>query len=473
MALVAAAVVASRGRLDIVLVLVLAWSGAILGGVVGWVIGLKGGRPLVLGPGPLRRARRRALAAGERVFARHSLLAVYVAPAWMAGVNRMRRAPRAPDAGARQARGLVRRDPPAHRLRAEQRRQRGRDRRLGLPQFNPISLEDHLANGRPWDLDRTLGGLLLLHPRQGHDERTGFQRGTADGLWRFAPLIREFGPAALVVVGADAAYAHDYGALVEEHVAHDADVTLVTTRVAPEDAGRYGVVEVEGGRVSAYAHKPDDPAGDAVANEVFVFTPGAVLDTLEELAGEAGEEGLEDLGTALLPRLAAEGRVREHRFGGYWRDVGTVAAYWQAHSDLLVEVPPLDLDDPDWPIATRATSHRASAQISRGAKLEESRLAPGSRVAGSVERSVIGRGARVEEGAVVRDSVLLPAPWSAPAPGWSGRSSTTGRGRPRRAGRGGGRRHRPRGPVRTPWSPGPSCPAARASPRWRNEGAQL
>ncbi len=77
-------------------------------------------------------------------------------------------------------------------------------------------------------------------------------------------------------------------------------------------------------------------------------------------------------------------------------------------SDLLVEVPPLDLDDPDWPIATRATSHRASAQISRGAKLEESRLAPGSRVAGSVERSVIGRGARVEEGAVVRDSVLLP-----------------------------------------------------------------
>lgn len=89
-ALVAAAVVASRGRLDITLVLVLAWTGAVVGGVVSWAIGLKGGRPLVRGPGPLRRARRRALAAGERVFARHPLLAVYVAPAWMAGVNRMR-----------------------------------------------------------------------------------------------------------------------------------------------------------------------------------------------------------------------------------------------------------------------------------------------------------------------------------------------------------------------------------------------
>ncbi len=75
-ALVAAAVVASRGRLDIALVLALAWAGAVLGGIVGWAIGLKGGRPLVLGPGPLRRARRRALATGERVFGRHPLLAV-------------------------------------------------------------------------------------------------------------------------------------------------------------------------------------------------------------------------------------------------------------------------------------------------------------------------------------------------------------------------------------------------------------
>ncbi len=113
----------------------------------------------------------------------------------MAGVNRMRRAPRAPDAGARQARGLVRRDPPAHRLRAEQRRQRGRDRRLGLPAVQP-----DLPRGPPRQQPpvgprpHTRGGLLLLHPRQGHDERTGFQRGTADGLWRFAPLIREFGP---------------------------------------------------------------------------------------------------------------------------------------------------------------------------------------------------------------------------------------------------------------------------------------
>ena len=101
-------------------------------------------------------------------------------------------------------------------------------------QFNPISLSGHLSNGRPWDLDRTTGGLLLLHPRLGNDERDGFQSGTADALWRNVPLIRDFAPEALVVVSADAVYVQDYGALVEEHMASGAEVTMVTTEVDPE-----------------------------------------------------------------------------------------------------------------------------------------------------------------------------------------------------------------------------------------------
>src|ERR671921_789245 len=132
-------------------------------------------------------------------------------------------------------------------------------------QFNPISLSDHLANGRPWDLDRTTGGLLLLQPRLGHDEREGFQQGTADSLWRNAPLIREYAPEALVVVSADAVYKLDYGALVEEHVEADADATMVTYEVDPGDAGRYGVVQVEGGRVRDYEYKPEDPKGNVIA----------------------------------------------------------------------------------------------------------------------------------------------------------------------------------------------------------------
>ena len=275
-------------------------------------------------------------------------------------------------------------------------------------QFNPISLSDHLSNGRPWDLDRTVGGLLVLQPRLGNDGRGGFQRGTADALWRNAPLIRDFAPEALVVLSADAVYTLDYEALVAEHVDSGAALTMVTTEVDPDDAGRYGVVQAEGGRIRDYEYKPDEPAGSLVANEVFVFTPDPLLETLEELGEDAGEDGLDDLGDELLPRMVDAGAAREARFEGYWRDVGTVGAYWECHMDLLADDPPIDLDDPAWPVLTHATGRRAAVRVRPGAQIEGSLLGPASVVAGTVERSVIGRGAVVERGATVREAVILP-----------------------------------------------------------------
>jgi glucose-1-phosphate adenylyltransferase len=275
-------------------------------------------------------------------------------------------------------------------------------------QFNPVSLSDHLSNGRPWDLDRTAGGLLLLHPREGNEDRTGFQRGTADALWRNAGLIRQFAPEALVVVSADAVYRLDYGAVVNEHAEAGQAVSMVTTTVDPDDAGRYGVVQAAGGAVRDYVYKPETPEGNLISNEVYVLRPAPVLDALDELAEQAGEEGLDDLGHKLLPRLVDAGEVREHRFDGYWRDVGTISAYWTCHQELVGEDAPIDLDDPSWPILTQATTHRASAQLVARASVKSSLIAPGSRIAGTVHNSVVGRGARVEADAVVRDAVLLP-----------------------------------------------------------------
>jgi glucose-1-phosphate adenylyltransferase len=274
-------------------------------------------------------------------------------------------------------------------------------------QFNPVSLSDHLSNGRPWDLDRTRGGLLLLNPREGNEGRSGFQQGTADALWRNAKLVRQFDPEALVVVSADAVYKLDYRELADAHCEAGKAVTMVTTTVDPDDAGRYGVVQASGGMVTGYELKPDDPEGNLIANEVFVFEPARVLDALDELAEQA-DDGLEDLGHDLLPRLVADGEVREHRFDGYWRDVGTIPAYWECHQELVRDDPPIDLDEAAWPILTQAQSNRASGRICSTATVVSSLVAPGATVAGTVERSVVGRGARVEQGAVVRGTVLLP-----------------------------------------------------------------
>jgi glucose-1-phosphate adenylyltransferase len=276
-----------------------------------------------------------------------------------------------------------------------------------VQQFHPVSLEDHLANGRPWDLDRTTGGLLLLHPAQGTDKE-GWHTGTADALWRQSDLVRQFDPEVVVVVSADAVYRLDYESLVREHRGSGAALTMVTTEVQPGDAGRYGVVQVDGdGRVTGYAYKPEEPEGSLVSNEVFVFDTAVLVDLLDELADDAGEEGLQDLGDALLPRLVGEGRAREHRFDGYWRDLGTVESYWAAHMDLLADEPPFVPDDPSWPLRTHA-GRQGPARVADGARIARSLLAVGTHVAGAVERSVLAPGAVVEAGAEVRDSVLLP-----------------------------------------------------------------
>ena len=99
-----------------------------------------------------------------------------------------------------------------------------------IQQYQPYKLEDHLANGRPWDLDRTTGGLLILHPFTGSDGE-GFPEGNADALWRHHGLIAEFDADVLVVLSADSVYTFDYRELVDTHLATGADVTMATTRV--------------------------------------------------------------------------------------------------------------------------------------------------------------------------------------------------------------------------------------------------
>jgi glucose-1-phosphate adenylyltransferase len=274
-------------------------------------------------------------------------------------------------------------------------------------QYQPQSVSEHLANGRPWDLDRTTGGLMMLPPFQG-SERGGWTEGTADGLWRQTELIRGFDPDALVVVSSDAVYKLDYREVAEAHLDSGAEVTMVTTEVAADDAARYGIVQVgDDGKVTDYAYKPDEPATTTATNEVFVFSPTPTLDRLEALSRDVGDDGLEDLGDHLLPAQTRDGLARAHPLNGYWRDLGTIPAYWQAHRDFLSGEPPIDLDESSWPVHTRGGRHSAARVLDDG-QIENSLLSGGTRISGNVRGSVLSPGVVVEAGATVLDSVLLP-----------------------------------------------------------------
>jgi len=277
----------------------------------------------------------------------------------------------------------------------------------------PASLEDALGNGRPWDLDRSTGGLRTLPPSQGN-ARSGPFTGTADALWKVATLVREFEPEALLVMSADAIYRLDYHEVVAGHLESGAAMTMVTTEVPePTEASRLAVVEVDGaGTVTSFEYKPDDPSSTLVSNEIFVFDPVRTLDRLDAIAVSSGGDGdtdvdLENLQDQLVPSFVDDNDARAHRFDGYWRDVGTIDSYWSAHMDLAAEQPPFDFDDERWPMLSAGQRHR-TARLRSSSSVTSSLVAGGCDVAGKITRSVLSVGVTVERGAHVDRSVLRP-----------------------------------------------------------------
>ena len=273
-----------------------------------------------------------------------------------------------------------------------------------LQQYEPHLLNEHLAGGRPWDLDRTRGGFRTLPPFQGHD-RDGFASGNAAALAKNWPLIAAFDPDVLLVCSADHLFQIDYREVIGAHLETAADCTVVsTTMPAGSDVSRYLVVQSADGRVSSVDYKPENPKGRTVGTEVFCYRPASLLDHLRELERAGGDLG--DYGERLIPSLVAGGSVAAFDHRGHWRDLGTPQAYLDGQLELLKDRPPMRLDDPEWPILT-SMPIRTPATVHRSAQLDRAWLCPGADIAGTVIDSIIGPGVRVERGAEVRHSVLM------------------------------------------------------------------
>lgn len=265
------------------------------------------------------------------------------------------------------------------------------------------TLNDHLGGGRPWDLDRTYGGLRVLPPASGH--QGGFVGGNAAALYQQLPLIREFAPDVLLVLSADHLYTLDFGEVLAEHLRRKAHLTMVTVPVPPHDeATRFGNVLLSwAGRVTRFAYKPKRALSTTITTEVFLYDMPALERTLEQLHEQ--HTNLKDFGDYLLPALVKAGRAFAFPLPTYWRDVGLPQAYWQAHMDLL-DGQGVALGQSDWPLYTLSLP-RPPAHVVAGAQLENSLVSPGCRVAGTVRRSVLGPNVTVEAGAVLEECVLL------------------------------------------------------------------
>ena len=283
-------------------------------------------------------------------------------------------------------------------------------------QFLSQYVADAVGNGKAWDLDRHRGGLKLIMPQQGAGSPAdeGFVSGNAEELLQNRDAIRRHRPDAVVVLSADHVYRLDYGVVVSEHLRREAECTIVTTEVSLDDARHHATVDSDdSGRVLGIEYKPSHPRSGLVATEVFVYAPDPLIEVLEErhralsrAGGEDDPDGslLGDFGEHLLPALVARGQVWSYPLDGYWRDLGRPETYFAAHQDLLDSA--ADLFDDDWPLITNGID-RLPARLRNGSRVEDSLLSHGCDIAGTVSRSVLGPGVRVEPGAVVDHSVIF------------------------------------------------------------------
>lgn len=279
---------------------------------------------------------------------------------------------------------------------------------LVLTQYRPHSLNEHIGLGRPWDLDRSFsGGVQVLQPYKGRKD-TDWYKGTADAVQQNSNFVRRGSPQNTLILSGDHIYEMDYAAMIRYHEEHDADLTLSVIDVPLNEASRYGIMFTDDKmNVLEFFEKPKNPPGTLANMGVYIFKTEVLDYYLHTDADDKTSD--HDFGRNIIPKMIKDKlRVVAYPFSGYWVDVGTLNAFWEAHMDLLQSPPPLDLNDRGWIIRTRS-EERPPVKIETGAQVSDSLITSGSVISSGarIERSVLSPGVYVGPNAVVRESIIL------------------------------------------------------------------
>lgn len=281
-----------------------------------------------------------------------------------------------------------------------------------LTQYRPHSLNEHIGIGKPWDLDRGRGGVRLLQPYQQRKGQSWYA-GTADAIYQNMDFVWNNRADTALILSGDHIYKMNYKAMIEQHWATGADLTIGVMPVPIEETNRYGIMQVDDElRITHFYEKPKDrDKGNLASMGIYVFN----AHTLEKRLSEGSKETPRtDFGKDVIPAMIAAGdRVFAHRFEGYWVDVGTVDSYWATNLDLLKPNPALDLYTDQWPIHTKS-EERPAAKLGPQSKVVSSMISNGCVIRGTVINSILSPGVYVSPGALVKDSVIMNDTWVGP-----------------------------------------------------------
>ncbi len=299
----------------------------------------------------------------------------------------------------------------------------GLRRVLVLTQYKARSLDRHLAAG--WGfLSRQLGEYIeVLPPQQRIDEN--WYKGTADAIYQNIYTIEKYNPRYVVVLAGDHIYKMDYGAMIRSHVERGADMTVGCILVPRAEGTRFGVMDVDAeDHVCGFLEKPADPPGLPNDPEhclasmgIYVFTAAPMYELLCQDATHL--DSRHDFGTDIIPPILGSHKLFAYRFQDqnrkavpYWRDVGTLDAYYQANMDLIALEPVLNLYDKEWPIRTHQPQLPPPKFVhndyDRRGEALDSLVCQGCIVSGArVLRSIFSTNVRVNSYSQVEDSILF------------------------------------------------------------------
>ncbi|MBW7882708.1 MAG: glucose-1-phosphate adenylyltransferase [Caldilineaceae bacterium] len=281
-----------------------------------------------------------------------------------------------------------------------------------LTQYRPHSLNDHIGIGKPWDLDRSRGGVRLLQPYQARRGQNWYA-GTSDAIYQNLNFIHEHRAEDVVILSGDHIYKMDYRPMIEYHREKGADLTIGVMPVPLEETNRFGIMQVdEQQRIVQFYEKPKDrDKGNLASMGIYVFNAHVLERRLTE---GRPEKPRNDFGKDVIPAMLAAGdSVWAYRFEGYWVDVGTIDSYWTTSLELVAPKPSLDLYTDNWPIHTKS-EERPPVKIGPQAKIVSSMVSNGCIVRGLVVNSILSPGVYVSPGAVVKDSVVMNDTWIGP-----------------------------------------------------------
>lgn len=274
-----------------------------------------------------------------------------------------------------------------------------------LTQYQPLLLNKHIGIGIPWDLDRKTGGVAVLSPYTSSGESGNWYTGTANAIYQNISYIDSYDPEYVLILSGDHIYKMDYSAMIAYHKSKGADATIGVLDVTYEEAKGFGTIICDDDmRIGMFEEKPAEPKSTLVSMGIYVFTWEVLRKALIEDM-EIHEDS--DFGKHIMPALLEEGKsMYAYHFDAYWKDVGTVDAYWKANMDLIKTVPEFNLYEAFWDIYTDGENEPPS-YTSLTSDIRSSLISDGCEIHGSVYNSVLSPGVVVEEGAVIRDSIVM------------------------------------------------------------------